>query len=73
MKGAESVPVDFSNADEDGAVRLVTSGTIEYLSAQDIELFDGRVLLMTDGELLAEGECALRDGMWVARITRWVT
>lgn len=67
------VPVDFGNRDEDGAVRLVTRGTIEYLKSQGISLSEGMPILMSDGELTAEGTCTYREGMWVAVVTRWVT
>jgi hypothetical protein len=49
------VPVDFGNRDEDGAIRLVAHGTIEYLQSHGIELSEGLRILMSDGELAAEG------------------
>lgn len=66
------VPVDFGNRDTDGAVRLNTRGTVEHLQQKGIELTEGLGIKMTDDELVAEGTCTLRDGMWVATIDRWV-
>jgi hypothetical protein len=66
------VPVDFGNRDEDGAVTLVTRGTLEHLKSHGIVLSEGLPLLMSDGELTAEGTCMQRQGMWVAVISRWL-
>jgi len=65
------IPVDFGNADEDSAVRLTIGGAVEYLRTNGIELTNGMRVLMTDGELTAEGVVELRGGMWIARITRF--
>jgi hypothetical protein len=73
MNHTSSVPVDFGNRDEDGAVRLVTRGTVEHLRTHGIVLSEGLQILMSDDELAAEGICALREGIWVAVITRWMT
>jgi hypothetical protein len=67
-----SVPVDFGNREEDGAVRLVTRGTVEHLQRQGVSLREGLRIKMTDDELVAEGTCTLRDGIWVAVIERWL-
>jgi hypothetical protein len=66
------VTVDFGNRDQDGAVRLITRGTIDYLQAQGIALSEGMPILMSDGELTAEGTCTQREGMWVAVVKRWI-
>lgn len=66
------VPVDFGNRDDDGAVRLNTRGTVEYLQRSGVELADGLSITMTDDELIAEGTCTLRDGIWVASIDKWI-
>jgi hypothetical protein len=73
MNHTSPVPVDFGNRDEDGAVRLVTRGTIEYLKSHGIILYEGLPILMSDGELVAEGICTQRQNMWVAVISQWVT
>ena len=73
MRASDLIPVDFANADEDGAVRLVTRGTVEHLAAQGIALAPGLVVVMTDGEVVAEGRCELRDGQWVAHVTKWLS
>lgn len=67
------VPVDFGNSDEDGAVRLITRGTIDHLRSRGIVLSEGMPILISDGELTAEGTCMQRDGMWVAVVSRWIT
>lgn len=66
-----SVPVDFGNRDEDGAVRLVTRGTLEHLERHGIVLEEGLRITMTDDELFAEGRCTFRDGVWVATVEKW--
>ena len=71
MSQTTPIPVDFGNRDEDGAVRLVTHGTVEHLKARGIELSAGLRITMTDGEITAEGTCAERQGMWVAVVDRW--
>lgn len=67
------IPVDFGNRDQDGAVRLITRGTVDHLKAQGILLSEGMPILMSDGELTAEGTCTLRENMWVAVVSRWLT
>lgn len=66
------IPVDFGNRDEDGAVRLVTKGTLAYLDRVGVQLTEGLLVTMTDDEVIAEGRCTLRDGVWVATINRWL-
>jgi hypothetical protein len=73
MSNKPAVPVDFGNRDTDGAVRLVTRGTLDHLQSNGVVLTEGLQILMTDGEIVAEGTCTQRDGMWVARVTRWLT
>ena len=72
MKQVTKVPVDFSNRGEDGAIRLVTQGTVNYLKSHDVELTEGLSILMSDGEMTAEGSCTRREGMWVAVVRRWI-
>lgn len=72
MRQITEIPVDFSNCDEDGAVRLVTQGTVDYLKSHNIELTEGLSILMSDGEIAAEGSCTRRGGMWVAVVSRWI-
>lgn len=71
MNRTIKIPVDFGNRDEDGAVRLVTQGTIECLNSHDVTLAEGLRIVISDGELTAEGRCTQRDGMWVAVVERW--
>jgi hypothetical protein len=65
------VPVDFGNRDVDGAVRLITRGTLQHLESRGITLSEGMPIVMTDGELTAEGTCTQRQGIWIAVINRW--
>ena len=73
MTQTSPVPVDFGNRDEDGAVRLVTRGTVEHLKSHGIALSEGLQIVMSDGELTAEGTCTQRQGTWVAIVSRWAT
>lgn len=73
MSNTPEIPVDFNNCDADGAVRLVTRGTVDYLRSNSIALWEGLPIRMTDGELTAEGVCTERNGMWVAVVRRWIT
>jgi hypothetical protein len=66
-----TIPVDFGNADEDGAVRLVTEGSVEHLRFHNIELSEGMKVIVSDGELTADGTCTKRDNMWVVLVERW--
>jgi hypothetical protein len=67
-----AIPVDFNACDEDGAVRILSKSTMDHLKKNGISLSEGVTILMTDGELNAEGTLTFRDGMWVAKITRWL-
>jgi hypothetical protein len=71
MNRTSPIPVDFGNRDQDGAVRLVTQGTVDYLKSPGIELSEGMKVTMSDGELTADGTCTQREGMWVALVDRW--
>jgi hypothetical protein len=66
------IPVDFNNADEDHAVRLVTRGTLDFLRTNSIELSEGMDVTITDDELLAHAVVTMRHGTWVAVIDRWL-
>jgi len=66
------LPVDFNSADQDQAVRLGTRATLAYLNKESLQLREGMEVLITDDELLARAEVAMRDGMWVALIKEWL-
>ena len=72
MSGA-LIPVDFNNADEDYAVRLITRGTLDFLRTNSIELSEGMEVTITGDELLARAVVTMRHGMWVAVIDRWLS
>ena len=72
MNNRIGIPVDFANCDEDGAIRLVTQGTVDYLRSNKVDLAEGLDILMSDGEIFADGSCTMRDGIWVAVVARWI-
>jgi hypothetical protein len=72
MSASPTIPVDFSNADEDGAVRLVTQGALEYCKDHGIVLSEGLKISMSDGEIAAEGILSQRGGFWVAVVHKWL-
>ncbi|HEU5176999.1 MAG TPA: hypothetical protein VFU24_06050 [Burkholderiales bacterium] len=67
-----AIPVDFNARDEDGSVRILSKLTMEHIKKNGISLSEGVKILMTDGEVSAEGTLTFRDGMWVAKITKWL-
>jgi len=63
--------VDFNNADEQGRVRLNTSGTLEDLRNKKIELNDGIEILLDDSDgLVTTGtiQFSKEENIWVALI-----
>jgi hypothetical protein len=72
MSSIATIPVDFSNRDEDGAVRLVTRGTLDYCRKHGLVFSEEMAVVMSDGELKAEAGLSQRDGMWVAQILKWL-
>jgi hypothetical protein len=70
MNSKHPIPVDFGNCDDDGAVRLETRGTVNYLKAHGMALSNGQKITMSDGEIIANGTCTRRDDMWVAVIEK---
>jgi hypothetical protein len=67
------IPVDFGNCDPDGAVRLITRGTVKAIEDAGVTLQEGVEVFLTDGELRASGKVTMRDGMWVALVSNWLT
>jgi hypothetical protein len=68
MTPVNSQPIfaDFGNSDEDGAVRLVTDGTLADLERLNISLGEGQVIWLTDNDVEMIGTVAFRNGIWVA-------
>lgn len=62
----EPIWVDFGNRDEDGAVRLFFP--LQSVSHKEIylELAEGQIVWVTDGEIEMIGSVTFRDGIWVA-------
>jgi hypothetical protein len=61
---------DFHNADSQGRLRLNCVGTMEDLSRHQVELRDGKKLVLYSEELEAEGlvEYSESERLWVAKI-----
>lgn len=51
--GAPSISVDFGNRDVDGHVRLNATGAIHDLRSRSVELIDGLILRLHDGDISA--------------------
>lgn len=66
-----TIPVDFNNRDDDGSVRLNTEGTVHFIIDRGIQLVDGGVVRLSDGEVTAAGVSEHRDGIWVATALKW--
>ena len=71
MNSVTKIPVDFNNRDDDGAVRLVTKGTRDFLRRNEIHLEEGNSVLISDGELSAEGTVLRRQDGFVVCIDKW--
>lgn len=65
------VYADFQNSDRWGRVRLNLHGSIEALTAEKVELREGLRLLLSDGELQAEGMVTFseEEKIWVAHVS----
>jgi hypothetical protein len=61
---------DFHNADPEGRLRLNCVGTIEDLSRHQVELRDGKKLILYSEELEVDGvvEYSEIERLWVAAI-----
>ena len=60
------VSADFGNAEENGAIRLVTRGTLSDLERMQINLVEGQRIWLTDNDVEMIGIVARRDDIWVA-------
>ena len=65
------IPVDFSNRDNDGSVRLTTDETTQFIIDRGIQLVNGAVVCLSDGEVTAAGTLEYRDGVWIATALKW--
>jgi hypothetical protein len=67
MKPINQEPIfaDFGNADEDGAIRLITDGTSADVERLGIKFEDGQQIWLTDNDIEVIGTLKFRDGMWV--------
>ena len=59
---------DFHNTDELGRVRLNTIGSIEDLMVEGITLCDGLCIIISDGELEANGIVRYSEEGWVVEV-----
>ena len=66
-----TIPVDFNNRDNDGSVRLNADGTTQFIIERGIQLAQGAVVSLSDGELNAAGVLERRGGIWVATDLKW--
>ena len=69
-KFMNSIYGDFQNADKDGNVRLNTQGTLDDLKRLGIKLKPGLEIIISDGELRAEGVTLFSksENLWVAKV-----
>jgi hypothetical protein len=67
MKSVNNEPIfaDFGNSDPDGAVRLITDGTLDDLKRLNISLSEGMHLWLTDYDVEVTGNTTYRNGVWV--------
>jgi hypothetical protein len=65
----EPILADFGNSDEDGAIRLVTSGSLGDLQRMNISLSEGHLIWLTDYDVEVIGKTAFRNGTWVVTPT----
>jgi hypothetical protein len=63
---SQPIFADFGNSDEDGAVRLVTDGTLADLKRLEFSLAEGQRIWLTDHDVEMTGTVTFRNGMWVA-------
>jgi len=60
---------DFNNADRHGRVRLNTVGALRDIAAQQLALYDGMRVVLSDSELVADGTIRFsHDEGWVAEV-----
>lgn len=62
----EPIYADFGNADEDGAIRLITNGTLADLDKMHISLEEGQKVWLSDGDVEVRAEVKRRGNIWVA-------
>jgi hypothetical protein len=65
----EPIFADFNNCDEDGAIRLVTSGSLADLQRMNILPSEGELIWLTDHDVEVIGKTAFRNGTWVVTLT----
>jgi len=71
MKSLITLFADFNNADKEGRIRLITTGTIDDLKSQNVTLVQGLEVLLDDhDELTTTGivEYSESENIWVAKI-----
>lgn len=68
MKPINKEPIfaDFGNADEDGAIRLITNGTLADLVRTNISLAEGQDIWLTDNDVEMIGTVTFRNNIWIA-------
>jgi hypothetical protein len=61
----EPILVDFGNADQDGAIRLITNGAIADVERLGIILIEGKKIWLTDNDVEMIGTLSFRKNIWV--------
>ena len=59
------IDIDYNNADEEGAIRLNTRGSVRSIEELGIQLHEGQLVWISDGELDYLGIVIWRRDMWV--------
>jgi len=57
---------DFGNSDVDGAIRLITNGTLAEIARLGLSLAEGQRVWLTDNDIEVIATISFRDGKWVA-------
>lgn len=65
MQTINQAPVfaDFANRDVDGAIRLITEGTLSDIKRLQLSLAEGQHIWLTDNDVEVIGTLTFRDGV----------
>ncbi len=66
MINTEPIYVDFNSRDEDDGVWLSSTKVLEEIKKNNIDLKEGNLIWLTDGELEIIGKLTYRIDRWVA-------
>lgn len=71
MVASPTIPVDFSARELDGAIRLDSQRTTQFIIDYGIQLSSGASVRVSDGEATALGVLEWRSAAWVAKALKW--